>query len=86
MKLKDGFILSRIAGKVVAVPTVGDLDLNMMISLNETGAFLWEKLQNDVSEEELVCALLQEYDVDEATARRSVTAFVFKLKENGIIG
>lgn len=85
MKLKDGFILSKIAGKVIAVPTEGDLDLNMMISLNETGVFLWEKLQNDVTEEDLVSALLQEYNVDETTACRSVTAFVGKLKENGII-
>ena len=85
MKLKDGFILSSIAGKTVAVPTAGDLDLNTMIALNETGAFLWEKLQNDVSEEDLVHALLEEYNVDEATARKSVTAFVEKLKGNGIV-
>lgn len=85
MKLKDGFFLSEIAGKLIAVPTEGDVDLNMMISLNETGAFLWEKLQDNVSEDMLVCALLQEYDVDETTARRSVAAFVGKLKENGII-
>ena len=85
MKLKEGFVLSKIAGKIVAVPTEGDLDLNMMISLNETGAFLWEKLQSDVNVEELVGALLEEYDVDEATARRSVESFIGKLKENGIV-
>ena len=85
MKLKDGFILREIAGQTVVVPTMGDLDLNMMITLNDTGAFLWERLQEDVSEDELVCALLQEYDVDEATARRSVAAFVGNLKENGFL-
>lgn len=86
MKLKDGYILSEIAGKTVAVPTDGDLDLNTMLALNETGAFLWNRLQNETSEDELVDALLEVYDVDEATARRSVNAFVRKLKENGIIG
>jgi len=85
MKLRDGFILRDIAGQTVVVPTMGDMDLNMMITLNDTGAFLWERLQADVSEDELVCALLQEYDVDEATARRSVAAFVGKLKENGFL-
>ena len=85
MKLKGGFVLSEIAGKKVAVPVEGDVDLNMMITLNGTGAFLWERLQEDVSVDQLVNALLAEYDVDEATARRSVNAFVGKLKENGFI-
>ena len=85
MKLKGGFVLSEIAGKMVAVPTEDDVDLNTMITLNDTGAFLWEKLQEETSAEALTDALLKEYDVDEATARRSVEAFVGKLKENGLI-
>ena len=85
MKLKDGFLLSEIAGQTVVVPTKDDMDLNMMIRLNGTGAFLWGKLQEDVSEEALVSALLDEYEVDEATARRCVKAFVENLKENGFI-
>ncbi|MBR3929303.1 MAG: PqqD family protein [Clostridia bacterium] len=85
MKLKGGFVLSEIAGKTVAVPTEDDVDLNTMITLNETGAFLWERLQAETSVDALVDALLSEYDVDEASARRSVEAFVGKLKENGFI-
>ena len=85
MKLKGGFVISEIAGKMVAVPTEDDVDLNMMITLNDTGAFLWEKLKEETSEDKLVEALLAEYDVDEATARRSVNTFVGKLKGNGLI-
>lgn len=85
MKLKDGFLLRKIAGQTVVVPTEGDMDLNMMITLNGTGAFLWEKLQEDVNEDVLVAALLGEYDVDEATARSSVQAFVGKLMKNGFL-
>jgi len=85
MKLKGGFVLSEIAGKTVAVPTEDDVDLNTMITLNETGAFLWERLQAETSVDALVDALLSQYDVDEASARRSVEAFVGKLKENGFI-
>ena len=50
MKLKDGFLLKEIAGSWVVVP-VGEqvVDFQMMITLNETGAFLWEKLKNKVS-------------------------------------
>ena len=85
MKLKGGFVISEIAGKMVSVPTEDDVDLNMMITLNDTGAFLWEKLKEETSEDKLVEALLAEYDVDEATARRSVNTFIGKLKGNGLI-
>ena len=44
MKLKEGFILRTVAGETVALPTGGVTNLDMMITLNETGKFLWEKL------------------------------------------
>ena len=82
MKIKEGFLLRQVAGQTVVLPTGDDLDLNMMITLNGTGAFLWERLQNETTEEELVKALLAEYDVDEARAKASVAAFVNNLREN----
>lgn len=85
MKLKDGFILRTVAGETVVIPTGGDLDLNMMITLNETGKFLWQRLEQGAEQEELVAALLGEYDVDEQTARYHVAAFVEKLNEHGFI-
>lgn len=85
MKLKDGFLLRQVAGQTVVLPVSGDLDLNMMITLNDTGAFLWERLQSEIDEVALVAALLEEYDVDEATAKNSVAAFVKKLNDNGFL-
>ena len=85
MKIKNGFVLRNVAGEYVALPTQGGMDMNTVIALNETGAFLWEKLQQDNSEQGLVDALLAEYDVDEATARKSVQAFVAKLTDNGLL-
>ena len=85
MKLKDGFILRQVAGKTVVLPCDETLDLNMMITLNGTGAFLWEMLQEEITQEALVAALLGEYDVDEETAKASVAAFVEKLKANGFL-
>lgn len=85
MKLKDGFIVREVAGQIVALPTGDDLDLNMMITLNETGRFLWQQLEKGADEEQLVQALLREYDVDEDTARNGVQRFVEKLKSNGFL-
>lgn len=74
-----------VAGQVVVLPSGDELNLNMMITLNDTGKFLWERLETGAEVEELVSALLAEYDVDEATARAGVERFIAKLNENGFL-
>lgn len=81
MKLKDGFILRTVAGETVVLPAAGVTDFDMMITLNETGKFLWERLEVGAEEADLVKDLLAEYDVTEEIAAKSVAAFVAKLKE-----
>ena len=56
-----------------------------MVRLNCTGAFLWNQLSADVTEEALVQALLAEYAVDEETARADVTAFLGKLRDADLL-
>lgn len=85
MKLKEGFVLRTVAGDTIVVPTGSTLNLNMMITLNDTGKLLWEQLEKGAETEELVTALLEEYDVDEATAKAHVAAFVEKLNGNGFL-
>ena len=85
MKLKSGFVLRQVAGEYVVIPTGSDLNLNVMINLNETGAFLWKLLETETNEDAMVAALLAEYDVDEAAARTHVVAFVNKLKEHDFL-
>lgn len=85
MKIKDGFILRSVAGQTVVLPTGDELDLNMMITLNETGTFLWEHLKTETDEKALVAALLAEYDVDAETAAAAVAGFVAKLENNGFL-
>ena len=81
MKVKDDYLLRNVAGSQIVVPVgEGCLDFSGVITLNEVGAFLWEKLQSDITEEELLSALLSEYDVDEATARADIAEFADKLK------
>ena len=85
LKLKEGFVLRNVAGENVVLPTGDELDLTMMITLNDTGAFLWEKLDQGAAEGELVSALLSEYDVTEEIAKASVAGFVAKLREHGFL-
>ena len=85
MKLKDGFILREVAGQTIVLPSGDDMDLNMMITLNDTGRFLWKLLTEETDEPALVAALLGEYDVDKETAQIAVSAFIVKLNENGLL-
>lgn len=85
MKLKDGFILREVAGENVVIPTGDALDLNMMITLNETGCTLWKRLEQEAELADLTAALLAEYDVDEATAAAAAEQFVAKLKEHDFL-
>ena len=85
MKIKEGFLLRSIAQEIVVVPVSGDLDLNMMIKLNETGRFLWEQLQSETPVDEVVQAVLRKYDIEEAAARNYVEAFVKDLEKHGFL-
>ena len=85
MKLKEGFVLREVLGEKVVLPSGENLDLNMMITLNETAELIWQRLTVGAEMDELVQALLAEYDVDEARARASVEHFVARLKENDFL-
>ena len=86
MKIKDGFVLSEIAGTHVAV-AVGKRvkEFNGLIKLNEPCAYLWKFLEKGATEEELVAALIKEYEVNEERAKQDVKAFVDKLKEKNLL-
>ncbi len=86
MKIKSGLILREVAGNYVVV-AVGERakDFNCMINLNDSGAFLWKKLEQGAEEGELVQALLSEYEVSEEIARKDVQAFIKKMVEAGLV-
>ncbi|TYQ15947.1 UNVERIFIED_CONTAM: coenzyme PQQ synthesis protein D (PqqD) [Acetivibrio alkalicellulosi] len=86
MKIKPGYMIREIAKNHVVVP-VGDatVDFNGMITLNDTGAFLWKQLLEDNTVENLTSELINEYDIDEKTAKRDVFEFVEKLKDADLI-
>ena len=57
----------------------------LLFTLNEVGKFIWLLLENDTTEEAIVSAILQEYDVDKATAEEAVAGFIRKLNEHGFL-
>ena len=86
MKVKDGFVLRAIAGSNIVVPVgAATAQFNGMITLNDSGAFLWRELEKGADVDSLTEALLREYDVDEATARACAADVIATLEEAGCL-
>ncbi|MCX8128628.1 MAG: PqqD family protein [Clostridia bacterium] len=85
MKIKDGFMLREVAGSWIVVP-LGKrvVEFNGLMTLSESGASLWRKLEEGADEDELVDLVLKEYDIDEATARADVQEFISNMLERGL--
>lgn len=86
MKIDKQFILRQIAGDYVIIPAgKTTLEFNGLITVNEQGVFLWQQLAQERTEEELVNAMLEEYEVDRATAQTDVAEFVAVLRQRGML-
>ena len=75
MRIEEGFELRNICGETIVVGHgKANIDFSKIISLNESAAYLWTKVENrDFDAQELARLLTEEYDVDEATALRDAT-------------
>ena len=82
--MKNNYLLREIAGEYMLVP-LGDSSLNSMVSFNETGAFVWKRLEQGLNEEEIANALTVEYNVAYNKALEDVKQLISYLKENKVI-
>ena len=87
MKIKSGFVLEKVGSSYLAVAT-GDAAKSFqgLIRMNETGAFMWNLVKDaDKSCEELVDALLKEYDAPRELLLSDAKSFEKQLREAGIL-
>lgn len=86
MKVKDGFVLRNVVDEYIVMPTGDNIaKFEGAVVLNEVSAFVFEKLQHPMSKEDLLQAILDEFDVDEETAKNDLDALVEKLSDMGLI-
>lgn len=86
MRVSKEMVLRDIAGEHILVP-VGKMALCVhgMLSLTESALLLWNRLQNDCTEEELVDAIMSEYDTDRETVSVDVRCFLDSLEKIGVL-
>ena len=49
MRIRDGFVVREIMGSIMAVPTGVMVEKYSIINLNETGRFIWELLEKEMT-------------------------------------
>ena len=86
MKIAKEFILRDIAGECVLVPTGATVqEYNGLIMLSDVARFIWENLEKVNDFNELVEAILEEYDIDKETAAKDAVEFLNQLGMNGLL-
>lgn len=86
MQIKHGFMVKEIAGEYFAIPYDAAYESqDQMLSLNRTGAFLWQLLEEETNEDALVDTLAEEYRIPRDTAQEAVAAFLTLLRENQLL-
>ena len=86
MQIKKEMIFRNIAGDNVLLPGAdATLDLNGLFVVTDQRAFIWNSLPDVKDEDEILEKMLDEYEIDEETARKDIAEFLGRLRGFGII-
>ena len=86
MKLKLQLVKREIAGDVILVP-VGEATTKLkgLLTVNETGAAIWDALPDAENEEAIVDRLYETFDAKRDVLRKDGDAFLAQLRELDIL-
>ena len=87
MKVKKGFNLRTVCGEnIIVAEGLSNIDFSRIISLNESAAYLWKKVQGtDFDANRLAALLTEEYDVDSQKALHDAEELISQWKDAGLI-
>ena len=86
MRIKDGFVTRKIGDRIIAIPVGSNSQsFNGMITLNETGLFIWNCLTKDTTVEEIADEIIEEYSTTKDEAINAVNRFLEELKESDLL-
>lgn len=85
--IKPGYLVENVAGQyILLAPAVGDIDYTKMMVLSESAALIVNTLiARSSTLGEMLQSLLQEYEVDEETARKELLSLLAQLEQLKIL-
>ena len=86
MRIKDGFVTRKIGDRIIAIPVGSNSQsFNGMITLNETGLFIWNCLTKDTTVDEIADKIIEEYGTTKDEAINAVNSFLEELKASDLL-
>lgn len=85
MRIKEGYLLRKVADSFIVLQVGGELNLQRLITLNETGAFLWRLLEQGATREELINKTEEEYDATRERIESDVDFLLSKMRNAGLL-
>lgn len=87
MKIKHGFELRNVCGEnIIIAHGVENIDFTRVITLNESAAYIWSKVVGkNFTEQDMVEALLAEYEVERPQVEKDVKALVASWMDAGLV-
>ena len=86
MKAKADFVVRNVVGEYILMPTNDNIrKFDGTVVLNGVSAFIWNQLQQETTEETLVEAILQEFEVEWEIAARDLKALLARFADMGLL-
>ncbi len=87
MKIKNGFVLKSICGEnIIIAEGKENIDFSKIISLNESAAYLWKKVEGvNFTPQTLAELLVEEYEVSNERALVDAETLAKQWLEAGIV-
>ena len=86
MKIRNGFTLRSVVDEYMVMPTGDNIaKFDGTIVLNEVSAFVFKQLENAVSRDDLLTAMLAEFDVDEQTAAKDLDKLLDRFRDLNLL-
>jgi hypothetical protein len=80
--LKSKFVAREVGDELILVPISNNVaKMNELFTMNETGKFIWENINENTTVLELENAMTEAFTIDNETARKDIETFLNQLEK-----
>jgi len=85
MPISKNFIIKKVGNDYMIIPTTeSNVNLSKIYNTNECGYFIYNKLNDGLTQDEVLMELLKEYNASEEELKADLHEFILELKKRGI--
>jgi hypothetical protein len=81
-KIKAGFVTREVGNELVLVPLTGNVEqMNELFTMNETGKFIWENIDEQSTVDDLTEKMVDTFEVSPEIAKRDLIGFLERISK-----